>query len=385
MKRVSIFILAIALTLCLCMPVMAISGVDEPAPPEAPAALTEGTFDAALTLVGNTPTVEEDEDFNEVNIWKEIDGKTEYKVGDEVTFILSYDIPAAPDGFSEEALANIMFTITSKGLKDVEIFEENGLEIKIECDYNTGMCQILEGYGNVEVSGDTYRITGYPNREVMVVFKAKVAEKDASVELKTTVGQYDLPTSFTAGKLSFNNNYATIENNAYAAYSMEYENKEAVYKDAIAFLVEGKGAECEHIIVTHITDSYAVVAPELYADAEGFGFAPYSNGAINFEGIITSGDTFNTLNAIYEKYMTFFGFALDNGGVLDDGVFVNGFDSYQNGETISLNGVGGGGQTEPTPTPDPDPPKTGAASMLLIGTIAAGAGIIGVGAIRRKK
>ncbi len=385
MKRVSIFILAIALTLCLCMPAMAISGVDEPAPPEAPAALPEGTFDATLSLVGNTPTVEEDDDFNEVNVWTEIDEKTEYKVGDEVTYILSYAIPAAPDGFSEEELANIMFTITANGLKDIEIFEENGLEIKIECDYTTGMCQILDGYGNVEVSGDTYRIAGYPGREVTVVFKAKVAEKDASVELKTTVGQYDLPTSFTAGKLSFKNNYATIENNSYAAYTMEYENKEAVYKDAIAFLVEAKGAECEHIIVTHITNAYAVVAPELYADAEGFGFAPYADGAINFEGIITSGDTFNTLSAIYEKYMTFFGFALENGGVLNDGVFVNGFDSYQNNDVITLNVVEEGGQTEPTPTPDPDPPKAGAASMLLIGTVAAGAGIVGVSAIRRKK
>ena len=119
MKRVSIFILAIALTLCLCMPAMAISGVDEPAPPEAPAALAQGTFDAGLTLVGNTPTVEEDDDFNEVNVWTEVDEKTEYKVGDEVTFILYYNIPAAPDGFTEEELANIMFTITSKGLKDV--------------------------------------------------------------------------------------------------------------------------------------------------------------------------------------------------------------------------------------------------------------------------
>lgn len=385
MKRVSIFILAIALTLCLCVPAMAISGVDEPAPPEAPAALAEGTFDAELTLVGNTPTVEEDDDFNEVNIWTEIDEKTEYKVGDEVTFILYYNIPDAPDGFTEEELANIMFTITSKGLKDVEIFEEDGLEIKIECDYTTGMCQMLEGYGNVEVSGDTYRIAGYPGREVMVVFKAKVAEKDASVELKTTVGQYDLPTSFTAGKLSFKNKYATIDNNAYAAYSMEYENKEAVYKDAVDFLVKEKGAECEHIIVTHITDAYAVVTPELYADAEGFGFAPYTNGVINFEGIITSGDTFNTLNAIFEKYMTFFGFAIENSGVLDDGVFVNGFNSYQNNDIITFNVAGEGGQTEPTPTPDPDPPKTGAASMILIGAAVAGAGIIGVGAIRRKK
>ncbi len=385
MKRVSILILAIALTLCLCMPAMAISGVDEPALPEAPATLPEGTFDATLSLVGNKPTVEEDDDFNEVNVWTEIDEKTEYKVGDEVTYILSYAIPANPDGFSEEELANIMFTITSKGLKDIEIFEENGLEIKIECDYTTGMCQILDGYGNVEVSGNTYRIAGYPGREVTVVFKAKVAEKDASVELKTTVGQYDLPTSFTAGKLSFKNNYATIENNSYAAYTMEYENKEAVYKDAISFLVEGKGAECEHIIVTHITSSYAVVAPELYADAESFGFAPYADGAINFEGIITSGDTFNTLNAIFEKYMTFFGFALENGGVLDDGVFVNGFNSYQNNDVITLNVAEEGGQTEPTPTPDPDPPKTGAASMLLIGTVAAVAGIVGVSSIRRKK
>ncbi len=385
MKRVSIFILAIALTLCLCMPAMAISGVDEPTPPKAPAALPEGTFDATLSLVGNTPTVEENEDFDEINVWTAIDEKTEYKVGDEVTFILSYDIPAAPEGFSEEELANIMFDVTSKGLKDVEIFEENGLEVKIECDYTTGTCRILEGYGNVEVSGDTYRIAGYPDREVTVVFKAKVAEKDASVELKTTVGQYDLPTSFTAGKLSFKNNYATIENNSYAAYSMEYENKEAVYKDAIAFLIGEKGAECEHIIVTHITDSYAVVAPELYEDAEGFGFAPYADGAISFEGIITSGDTFNTLNAIFEKYMTFFGFTLENGGVLDDGVFVNAFDSYQNNDIITLNVVGEGGQTEPTPTPNPDPPKAGAVSLLLIGTVAAGAGIIGVGAIRRKK
>lgn len=83
--------------------------------------------------------------------------------------------------------------------------------------------------------------------------------------------------------------------------------------------------------------------------------------------------------------MTFFGFAPENGGVLDDGVFVNGFNSYQNNDVITLNVAGEGGQTEPTPKPDPDPPKAGAASMILIGAVAAGAGIIGVGAIRRKK
>lgn len=381
MKKMLAVVTALVVALCLAVPAMAISGVDAPAKPAAPEELAAGTFDAKLTLVNNTPKVEEDDDFNEYNVWEPIDGKTQFKVGDKITYILSYAIPAELEQFTQEEAASILFELTAKGLKNILIFEATGCDPNTHCDYDLGICQILPGYGNVTEEGNVCKVKGRPNTEVSIVFTAEIADAKASLNLVTTVGQYKIPATFSVGTLGFVKDYATIDGTAYSAYQLSYENKLEVYKDGISFLVTGENTACEHIIVTTNTSEFVVAAPEFYDGIAQFGFAPVKDGVISFDKIITQGKEFDAIMAAYEKYMTFFNFSLEKGGVLAEGVFLAGHTSHQNELNMNLN-VAGGAQ----PTPGPVPPATGAGSVALMGAafICAG-GALGVKAWRRRK
>lgn len=310
----------------------------------------QNIFDLSLELLNNEPTVAEDEYGDEYNVWEAIDSNTALKVGDTVTFRLSYVIPEAIDGFTAEELECIEFLITANGVDELEVVEASGCDPKFECNYEAGFCMPLEGYGNVSVDGNVCTVYDTADANVSIIFTGSVSAVAASLDVKVTIGQYRFPAIFSVGTVT------KEEVDGAPTYNVHRSSTSPVQKRAMEFR-NGMGyvGLNNHYYILEMEDDLHMFT-EVDAD-----FNPTDN--------IICAELDETIGAalldIYTEYTTFFN--ITSFAEVNDETFLSGYNHSVSDVSFTL---GGSADVTPDNPDNPNPPATGAVSLAAIGVAA---------------
>ena len=391
MKKTLALITA-ALLLLAAVPAFAFTGFD--AAPDMPAigVLEENLMNGEVFRVDNEPEVETTPWGEPYYIWNGIPDNTPIAVGDKVTLWCAYEIPTptnmedfyAAYGIDMEALSSIELRYSFKGLEDIEIMDAEGLDPNYECDFDAGYCYPLPGYGNASIEGDELAVYGnydsiYSGDGVMVIVQGTATAETVECDYSFILGQYELPTHFSVGKL------AECEGGYYI-----YE------KDTFNVQIRGMKFLAQDGV---FNGYYVCLNDHDYVRSEdGSAFTSVEDPSV----VITEGVKFDALTLAYNTFMGFFGFTDDGvADVLTEGVLLYGSEPVQYGVDTYVFGSGEPvdptepapvDPTEPAPVdptepdvpPVPAPPATGAVSIAVLGIVSvlAGAGFV---ASRRKE
>ncbi len=307
-------------------------------------------FDLSLELLNNEPTTAEDEYGDEYNVWEVIDSNTVLKVGDTVTFRLSYAIPEAIDGFTAEELECIEFLITANGVDELEVVEASGCDPKFECDYEAGFCRPLEGYGNVSVDGNICTVYDTVDANVSIVFTGKVSAKDAGLDIKVTIGQYRFPAIFSVGTVTKEEIGGAPTYNVHRSSTSPVQKRAMEFRNGMGYV----GLNNHYYILEMDEDLHMFT--EVDAD-----FNPTDN--------VVCAELDETIGAalldIYTEYTTFFN--ITSFAEVNDETFLGGYNHSTSDVSFTL---GGSADVDPVKPDNPKPPATGAVSLAAIGVIA---------------
>lgn len=384
MKKL-ISICTAVLLLLAALPVFAFTGYDEEPPmPDAELVLTP-FFDFEIVRVENEPQIAESEWGEEYYEWIPMDD-TQAEAGETVTYALEYSVPATIEGFTEEELQQITVIATLNGIELTEIVDATGLEINLDCDYETGLCLPMPGYANAYLT-DTGVLVIEPklNTTVQIIVQGTANGANAKCIVLEAVGQTSLPTHYSIGKVE------PIEGGYY------------VYKkDIAAVQIRGMKFFAEEGLYDHYYVCLNDIDYIRSADTKGTTYTSVEDPSV----VITEGTKFQALERAYNDIMGFFEFTDDDiHDVLTDSVFLVGSEPESCFFTIDLFTEEGepvdptepveptepAEPTEPTEPSEPAepeptdmppepiaPPVTGAASLAFLGvlSVAAGAAVI---------
>ncbi|MBR0135149.1 MAG: hypothetical protein IJM18_03030 [Clostridia bacterium] len=358
MKKL-IALLAAAVLVFAAVPALAFTGFDEG--PEMPAITTveDELIPVAVNRVENDPEAGQNEWGETVYTWIPMSNNAVVEPGEDVTLSCEINVPEALEGFDEEALNSIEVRISFGGLELNELVMAYGCDANYECNYDAGFCYPLPGYGTAAIEGNELIVDAHLGTEPQIIVRGIALEDKIVCECTVTIGQYDLPTHFSVGKL-------TADGETYYAY----------VKDIMNVQIRGM----KFFAVDGVFDHYYVCLNDhdyiRSVDTKGVTYTEVGNE----ENVVTSGTAFDALELAYETFMGFFGFTDDGAAdALTPAVFLAGSEPVRSVKTVEI----GGDEpvpTEPAPV-DPHPPVTGGASLVLLGAavLAAGAALCAAG------
>ena len=354
-------LLTAAVLVMAALPVFAFTGYDEaPDMPEAEV-VSDPFFECELIRMENEPEENETPWGETYNEWIPMGSDPKAAAGETVTYAVEYSIPDSIEGFTEEELNQITLIMSFTGIEDIEIVEATGLEANIYCDYETGNCYPLPGYGNAEAEGSVLTVEPKLNTQVQIIIRGAATGDDASCEIEETVGQLSLPTHYSVGKVT------KIDGGYYVYYKDTY----AVQIRGMKFLTDGDDFDHYYVCLNDI--DYIRSTEE-----KGVSYTRVDDPSVVF----TEGVKFEALERGYNEVMEFFGFSDDEvSDVMTDSVFLTGSEPKTYTGTVEL--MTDEAEPEPTEPTDPEPtepvapPQTGAVSIAFIGVAAilCGAGI----------
>ncbi len=375
MKKITALVIA-ALLIFAAVPALAFTGFEaDPGMPEITVVENE-LIPVEVKRVENDPEESENEWGETVYTWIYMDNSTAVEPGEDVTLSCEIAVPEVLEGYDEEALSAIEIRISFEGLDVNELVWANGCDANYECDYDLGMCFQLPGYGNAALDGEELVVDAHLNTEPQVIVRGIAAADKIVCTCTVTIGQYDVPTHFSVGKL-------TCEGETYYAY----------IKDIFNVQIRGMKFVASEGVFDHY---YVCLNNHDYIRSNELRGVIYTEVG-NEENVITEGPKFEALERAYNDYMGFFGFTDDEiADVLTPGVFIAGSEPVRSAKEIVFGSEGEPVPVDPTEEPvpvdptdvpapiePPAPPATGAVSLAVLGAAAVIAGA-GVAVFRRK-
>ncbi len=371
MKRYAALFIA-ALMLLMSIPALAVTGfVSDPGLPEIKDS-SAPIFTAEIRRVEDEPEVSEDEWGDEVFTWVYMDNAEPIAAGDTVTVACEVSVPAEYGNiYDAEPLEALEALFTFEGLDNIELVDATGCERNTECDFEHGYCQLMPGYADAFIEGDTLTVNAHVGKSMQVIISGTATAEQVNCGIVTTMGQYRLPAHFTCGKL-------VKEGNTYYAY---YKDIHAVQIRGMKFVAEN-GHIADMLVCFNGHDYHRVL------NTRGeYKYVEVVDGE-ETDNVVTEGVKYDALELAYATYMDFFGFTADNeSDVLTDGVFLYGSEVVRYSDTAQLGGGEPEPSEEPAPTDEPSPvapPKTGAVSLTALGIVAVVSGAATVMGKRRK-
>ncbi len=154
-------------------------------------------FETAFVRVENDPTVEYDEWEVPYNVWTPMAANAPIAVGDTVTMVLSYAVPASVEGYSEQLLGSIEYITEINGIDEIQLVEATGCDPLLNCDYEIGICVPVPGeYANITHEGTTLRVMAQLGRTVSVVVRGTATADHVTGSMSVTIGQHEFPATF---------------------------------------------------------------------------------------------------------------------------------------------------------------------------------------------
>lgn len=219
MKKLISVILTLVLASAFVFPALAESG-------------DEAIFNTKVQRVANDPTVEYDEWDIPYNVWNPLPDTAAINPGDTVTLMLSYQVPATVEGYSDRLSSSIEYITTVNGLDDVTLVEAQGCPGKVECDYDIGICFPVPGeYANVELNGSELKVMAELGSDVKVILRGTATDEFVTGTTAVTIGQYRFPAQFEIGTVDKG------EANGFPSYNIHWSDFILVQKRAVEYRV----------------------------------------------------------------------------------------------------------------------------------------------------
>ncbi len=157
----------------------------------------EPIFNTVFTRVENEPTVEYDEWEIPYNVWTPMENSAPIAVGDTVTMVLTYTVPANVEGYSERLLGSVEYLTEISGIDEIELVEAMGCDPLLNCDYEIGICVPVPGeYANITHEGTMLKVMAELGSTVSVVVRGVATADHITGSMNVTIGQRSFPAYF---------------------------------------------------------------------------------------------------------------------------------------------------------------------------------------------
>ena len=213
MKKIISMLIAIAMVAALCVPALA----SESAP----------IFSTAFVRVENTPTVAHDEWDIPYNVWTPVANNAPVAIGDTVTMVLTYTVPAEVAGYDSRLLGSIEYLTTIAGIDEIELVEAMGCNPLLNCDYEIGICVPVPGeYANITHEGTTLKVMAELGSTVSVVVRGIATAEHVTGSMNVTIGQHTFPAYFYE---------KVVDKKAEGCYNVHWSDLLLVQKRSVEF------------------------------------------------------------------------------------------------------------------------------------------------------
>ena len=187
----------------------------------------EPVFNTVFTRVENDPTVEYDEWEIPYNVWTPVADNAPIAVGDTVTMLLTYTVPASVEGYSERLLGSIEFLTEISGIDEIELVEAYGCDPLLDCDYEIGICVPVPGeYANIFHEGTTLKVMAELGSTVSVVVRGTATADHVTGSMSVTIGQCSFPAYFYE---------KIVDKNGEGCYNLHWSDFMLVQKRSVEF------------------------------------------------------------------------------------------------------------------------------------------------------
>lgn len=319
MKKIISLLIAVAMIAVLGVPALA----SEQLP----------IFGTEFVRVENEPTVEYDEWEIPYNVWTPVAENTAIAVGDTVTMVLTYAVPAEVEGYDARLVGSIEYLTEIEGIDEIELVEAYGCDPRLNCDYEIGICVPVPGeYANIEHDGTTLKVMAELGSNVTVVVRGTATADHVIGSMNVTIGQRSFPAYFYE---------KVVDKTGEGSYNVHWSDFTAVQKRSV---------ECRpDNIFVGLNNHY-------YRMAAGRGASAFIPVDENFEdcgdAIDNGSELFATLSDIFETVHAEFGIDYNQVSFTDE-------DFIGSGEHYSFEypyDFGANGDAEPTEEPAPADP-----------------------------
>ena len=187
----------------------------------------EPIFNTVFTRVENDPTVEYDEWEIPYNVWTPMADNAPIAVGETVTMLLTYNVPASVEGYSERLLGSIEYLTEISGIDEIELVEAMGCDPLLNCDYEIGICVPVPGeYANIEHEGTTLKVMAELGSTVSVVVRGVATADHVTGSMDVTIGQHSFPAYFYE---------KVVEKTGEGSYNVHWSDVMLVQKRSVEF------------------------------------------------------------------------------------------------------------------------------------------------------
>ena len=90
--------------------------------------------------------------------------------------------------------------------------EGTGLVGNSYCDYDNGFCMPLPGYENADIRDGALVVDLLPGDVIEVIITGAAKDTLVTLPVSVTIGQYRLPTHFSVGKVTVEDNCISVVN-----------------------------------------------------------------------------------------------------------------------------------------------------------------------------